>query len=301
MKALDPELLSSYEAAREVTSHHARTFYFSSVGLPKQKRLHAYAVYAFCRHLDDEVDELEDRTKLPQCLDLLKQFTDAVFEGTLPEEKQLPWVPAFQQTVQECDIASSYFYDLLDGVAMDEAPVRLQEWEDLDRYCYHVASVVGLMMTRVFNLEDRSYEPEALHLGTAMQLTNILRDVREDLEMDRIYLPAQELEEYGFNEALLKEYVSEGKPVGPQAEDWKHFMKFQVNRARDYYKKSERGIAALSNDGCQFTVWMMRDIYAGILEEIEAVDYNVFAGRVRVNFPRKVRLAAGSLIKSYIG
>jgi 15-cis-phytoene synthase len=195
-------LSDSYEAARAVTRHHAKSFYFSSWALPWEKRRRAYAVYAFCRHMDDVVDEAVAGENLAEALLRLRELTKRIFTGgsTQEDERRHPWLRAFLDTAQVCELPEGYFQDLLTGVEMDQGRVRLRTWAELELYCYHVAGVVGLMMTRVFGLEDRRYEEQALQLGTAMQLTNIIRDVGEDLAMDRIYLPSEELERYGIKE-----------------------------------------------------------------------------------------------------
>jgi len=139
-------------------------------------------------------------------------------------------------------------------------------------------------MTRIFELKDRSQEPRAVELGLAMQLTNILRDVGEDLRMGRVYLPKDELAQYGLDRAFL------GR--GRVTPEWREFMRFQIDRARGAYLSSEAGIAALPSDGSGRTVWLMRTIYAGILDAIERADYDVFSARRHVPLARKFLLAA---------
>jgi phytoene synthase len=268
-----------------VTRHHAKSFYFSSFTLPALKRRRAYALYAYCRYLDDVVDEAVETEKLDVALIELRALTGRIFSGQSSgmDHQQHPWLAAFWDTARICEIPESYFQDLLAGVEMDQGQVRLLTWEELDRYCYHVAGVVGLMMTRVFGLVDRLYEKQALELGTAMQLTNILRDVAEDLRMDRIYLPKSELERFGIAETDLK--------AGQYPPNWAEFMRYQIDRARNYYARAESGIRALPDDGSQKTVWLMSKIYAGILEEIEKNDFRVLEGRFFVSFPRKCSIA----------
>lgn len=289
LSAVSSDLAISYEAARLVTKDCAKSFYFCSYGLPPETRARAYAVYAFCRHLDDEVDRAPCREAVPEILKELRAFVDRVFtEGaSAPDIKKHPWLPAFEETVEACEIPASCFYDLLIGVEMDQGAVRIQTWADLEKYCYHVAGVVGLMMTRVFALADRKYETQAIQLGLAMQLTNILRDVKEDLEMDRIYLPREELLDFHLDPDDLR--------AAAKSPFWKEFMKFQIGRARGYYLKSEEGIRQLPDNGSRRTTWLMRYVYSGILEEIEKADYQSFRGRVHVAFPRKLWLAAKAL------
>jgi phytoene synthase len=278
-------LAEAYEASRRLTRHHAKSFYFSSFSLPPEKRRRAYAVYAFCRHLDDEVDRAGSAEEARERVARLRIFVREVFAGQGAGHYGVnPWLPAFEATVRECAIPEGCFYDLLAGVEMDLGRVRLRTWEELDRYCYHVAGVVGLMMTKVLGLQDPAHEREALALGTAMQLTNILRDVAEDLKMDRVYLPSEELGRF--------ELSGEDLAQGVVTDAWRGFMSWQIGRARAAYDLAERGIAALPNDGSRWTVWMMRLIYAGILEEIEDADYDVFSGRKSVGLTRKAALAA---------
>ena len=175
------------------------------------------------------------------------------------------------------------FLDLLKGVSMDLGPVRIADWPQLRDYCYHVASVVGLMMARIFELRDEAGRERAIDLGIAMQLTNILRDVGEDFAMGRVYLPADEMAAAGVaSETLALDRVTE--PL-------RALLRQQAARAREYYRRAEVGIPLLADDGSQFTVWLMRHVYAGILDEIEKADYEVLHQRAKTSFPRKLLLA----------
>lgn len=283
-----PSLQDSYEAARKLTADHARSFYFSSHLLPRVKRRHAYAVYACCRYIDDQVDDIQEPERLPEMIQRMRQWIGAAYAGEGREGEDFPWMKAFRATVKECEIPESYFQDLLTGVEMDQGCVRIQDWEELERYCYHVAGVVGLMMTRVFGLEDRQYEAQAIALGNAMQLTNILRDVAEDWRRDRVYLPATELEQF----QVSLEDIRDGRVT----ESWSSLMAFQIKRARGLYQRSEAGIRHLPDDGSQLTVWAMRDIYAGILTAIEKAEYRVFDRRCHVTFTEKSGLVLRGII-----
>jgi phytoene synthase len=273
---------ASYAACRSITRHHAKSFYFASHTLPAAKRNHAYAVYAFCRHVDDVIDHAPSSSEIPALVADLENFVQGVFDGSV-DETRTPWLPAFRHTVRACDIPALWFQQLLHGVLLDQGRVRIADWPELDKYCYHVAGVVGLMMTRVFGLADRSHEREAVAMGIAMQLTNILRDVAEDLRRDRIYLPASEMAAHGIDEEFLQR--------GTVSPAWIHFMKFQIGRARDFYQQAEPGIRALPGDGSRLTTRIMSSVYGGILGEIERAGYNVFRGRVHVPLRRKCLLA----------
>lgn len=285
------DLEQAYQAAKLATRKHATSFYFASHVLPPSKRRHAYAVYSFCRYLDDVVDLAGGGPSLLAALESLREFVERVFSGQSDSQdfEHHPWLPAFIQTVQTCNICESFFLDLLEGVEMDQGSVRIQNREELNDYCYHVAGVVGLMMTRVFGLQDQEYEAQAIALGQAMQLTNILRDVAEDLERDRIYLPADELSRYHLSRRELKE--------GRVTPAWRDFMRFQIHLARQTYLQAESGIAHLPNDGSQLATWLMREIYAGILDEIERFDYDIFHRRVHTSFLSKCGLSLRALRK----
>ncbi len=271
-------LETSFERCRLATRHHARSFYFCSHFLPRYRRLAAYAIYAFCRHADDLLDEA-----VPGALEIqeaqLRTILNELYSGTSGEA----YAPAFHETVTRYVIPRIHFEELIRGVCSDRGPVRIQTFDELSTYCYRVASVVGLVMCPIFGLTNDSGRKHAVELGMAMQLTNILRDIREDQARDRIYLPLTELNQFGVTEEDLRS--------GRMSPEFVALMKFQVARAREYYTRSERGIGLLANDGSRFTVWAMRWIYSGILTEIEKLDYNVFRARAHVSTARKCLLA----------
>ncbi len=277
-------LSDSFAACRISTRQHARSFYFASHTLPKEKRNAAYAIYSFCRYLDDQVDLAPGDDARAKAIADLRIFVNQLFaSNNFVLKSNLTWLPAFQQTVARYQIPPSYFFDLLTGVEMDHGKVRLQTWEELNHYCYYVAGVVGLMMVKVLADSPEDLSAPALNLGIAMQLTNILRDVKEDYQRDRIYLPKDEMDRFGVTE----NDIASGQLNAPLIS----LLQFQISRARDYYKKSENGIIALPRDGSQLTVWLMRTIYAEILHEIEKADYQIFRKRVFVSTPRKIFLA----------
>jgi phytoene synthase len=268
-----------------MTRHHARTFYFASHVLPRAKRNDAYAVYAFCRYVDDQIDlapnEESRRRAFAQLRELLEAaYTDSATGGA---GKELPWLAAFRDTVRRRTIPKSYFEDLLTGVGMDRGEVRIANWEELDRYCYHVASVVGLIMVHVLAEPAPELLKPARDLGTAMQLTNILRDIAEDWDRDRLYLPLDELDKFG----LTAEDIARRRMNEP----FRAMMRFQIGRARAFYANAEIGIIALPDDGSRFCVRLMSTVYGAILDEIERADYQVYRGRVHVSFARKLWLA----------
>ena len=173
---------------------------------------------------------------------------------------------------------------MIAGVELDQHAVRIETWEELDHYCYLVAGVVGLIMVYVLAQPAPELLGPARDLGTAMQLTNILRDIDEDWQRDRLYLPRTELEKFGLNE----EDIAQRR----MSEPFRALMRFQIGRARAYYHQADSGIRLLPRDGSRRTVRLMSTIYGEILHEIERHDYRVFHERRRVSLPRKVWLAA---------
>ena len=278
----DAVLAASQAYCHGVTRRHARSFYFASVALPAEKKRAAYAVYAFCRYADDLVDrQAGEGGAIEAVLTGIGQDFDLIRTGG---RRELPFAPAFAWALDRYGLEKQPFLDLLKGVATDLGPVRIADWPQLRDYCYHVASVVGLMMSQIFELRDPAAREQAIELGLAMQLTNIIRDVGEDLAMDRVYLPADELAAAGLGIDDLR-----AARTGPVLRE---FLRVQIQRARDYYASAERGIPKLANDGSQYTVWLMRHVYAGILDEVERADYQILHRRVSTSLPRKLRLAA---------
>ncbi|NOK13172.1 phytoene/squalene synthase family protein [Corallococcus exercitus] len=305
-----PALIArGYQRARVVTRHHAKSFFFASYLLFGQRRKAAFALYAFCRRLDDLVDAGESALpgEAPMSLATrLARARERVAEVylSLPElasqelgppaarqpsaDAPSPWDPsefaALRHTIHHYRIPEQPFQDLISGMEMDLTKQRYDTWEELDLYCYRVAGVVGLMLTPVLGCEDaRAVEPAA-DLGRAMQLTNILRDVREDLERGRVYLPAEELRAFGITEDDLR--------AGRVDAKWRDFMRFQIERARAYYARAAAGVHYLTGFGSQRMVRLMGAIYGDILRDIEARDDDVFSGRAHTTTGRKLALTA---------
>jgi phytoene synthase len=277
-------LSASREACRQMTRHHAKTFYFASHVLPAQKRSDAYAVYAFCRYVDDEVDLAPDEAARTKALALLKLFLDAAYQPFVQWHKDAPpWRESFVETIQRRAIPKTYFEELIAGVEMDLGRVRVKDWPELDTYCYHVASVVGLIMVHVLTEPAPDLLRPARDLGTAMQLTNILRDVGEDWQRDRVYLPAEELARYQLCEEDLANKRCD--------ELFAAMMRAQIDRAREFYRAAEPGILKLPNDGSRYCARLMSTVYGAILDEIERANYQVFDKRVSVPMRRKLWLA----------
>ncbi|MCA0377339.1 MAG: phytoene/squalene synthase family protein [Gemmatimonadetes bacterium] len=274
--ALPPDAV---ECAR-ITLAHARTFSLASRLLPANKRRAAYALYAFCRVADDLVDQA-DHDHLPALRAQLAEYRaqlDAALAGqpSGPIFRELAWV------TRTFDVAPAPLFELLDGVGRDLEAHRYESWIELEAYCEGVASSVGEMCTYVFGVPAGSAVRQqairyARTLGTAMQLTNILRDVGEDAQRGRCYLPAEDLARFGLTpEAVL----TRGKAL-VDTDAWREHMAFQVQRARGLYTAAMPGIALLAPDA-QRCAAACANGYAGILGAIEAQRYDTITSRARI-------------------
>lgn len=270
----------AFDAARRICRKHARSFYFASFFLPKPKRNAAYAVYAFCRLLDDAVDNNPGREEAG-----ILQFEatlDEIYNDSPPpgDDEQSLALRAFHETVHAYNIPKRYFLELAHGCRMDLTITRYETWADLEVYCYHVAGVVGLIMSCIFGPIDEPTQRQAVLMGNAMQLTNILRDVKEDFERGRIYLPQEDLARFRIDEKALANGVA--------TEDFRNLMRFEIDRARTLYREGAEGLCKLANDGSRTTACAMAVIYAGIVGAIERQNYDVFSRRAHLTFLQKI-------------
>ncbi len=276
-----------YEVCRQVTFTHAKTFYFASHFIPRKKRAACYAVYAFCRYVDDIVDVAMEQghvTRDDACR-LVEQWRTAVgqlYDGATTSsssEVSHHVLRAWEHTLQQYHIPRHLPEELIEGVLMDTEVSRFATFDDLREYCYKVASVVGLMTSEIFQYSSAEAIPHAIDLGIAMQLTNIIRDVKEDAVRGRIYLPQDELAAYGVSEADVL--------ASRWSENMHRLMQFQVERAHAYYDSADCGIAYLEPDS-RLTVQLMSTNYRNILTVVERADFNVFQGRASTSLWQKV-------------
>ena len=269
---------AAFEHARRITAYYSKSFYFSARMLPSEQRWATYALYGFCRYCDNLIDTPRQRTKS----ELLKELQFVAEELRIAYdtgESEHPVIRAFILVAKSYGIPIAYPLDLLKGISMDVQQTRYKTFEDLSLFCYRAAAVVGLMMTHVLGYKDDRVFDYAKQLGIAMQLTNILRDIKEDKEMGRIYLPQIEWVQFGVSERdILDEKMT------PQL---KSLIKFQVERADRYYAEAIPGISLLKTES-QYAIYSAAKIYRGILRKIEAHDYNPFLGRVFVPSIQKV-------------
>ena len=264
----DASLRIAYKAAEKITAQHSKSFYFASGLLPEEKRSAVRALYAFCRTVDDIVDEFPDDKQATQ----LDYWRGMVETASFAENDLV--AAAWADTLTRYHIPRHYALQLIDGVARDLSQSRYQTFEELATYCYGVASTVGLMSMYIVGFDSNEAVPYAIKLGVALQMTNILRDVGEDYRNGRLYLPREELAFYGIQESDIAE--------GRITDHWRQFMKFQIDRTRQVYAESWPGVKMLEREG-QLAIGAASVFYQGILDEIEKSDYDVFTRRASLN------------------
>ena len=283
MKNSISQLDQAYEICRKETQQWAKTFYLGTLLLPQEKRKAIWAIYVWCRRTDEIMDSAEASTKsqdeLSDNLDEWEENTKNVFKGNIKSELDsvlLDTIEKYPQSIQP-------YLDMIDGQRMDLNKFRYKDFDELKLYCYRVAGTVGLMTQNVMGIDSAytsapwSAMPDpseaAIALGIANQLTNILRDVGEDRQRGRIYLPQVDIEKFNYSEEELLQ--------GKINKQWKSLMNFQLTRAREWFQKSEDGIKWLSSDA-RWPVWTSLRLYRGILDSIERLDYDVFNNRAFV-------------------
>lgn len=280
------ELLSlpeCYERCRRVQEHHSRTYYFSTRLFPRDVRPHVHSIYAFMREADEIVDD-PGEASLEEQLAELERFEDETAAAISGEAVANPTLRAFANTVRSHGIELDTVNAFLASMKMDTRVFRYETFTDLKSYTYGSAAVVGLMMCRIMGVEDRSADPNAEALGEAMQLTNFLRDVGEDWERGRVYLPLEDLRRF--------EYTEEDLAAGVVDERFEALMRFEISRARELYEDADRGLAYIPR-GRRYPIAVARRLYAAILDRIEKRGYDVFSGKASTSGARKLAVAAG--------
>ena len=271
----DAQLQAAYKKAAKITSEHSKSFYLASGLLPEEKRSAARALYAFCRTVDDIVDEVELKKDRDFELDYWRNIVQNAASTSTDDLVASAWA----DTLTRYHIPHHYALQLIDGVARDLSQTRYQTFDDLATYCSGVASTVGLMSMYIVGFKSHDAVPYAIKLGVALQMTNILRDVGEDYRNGRIYLPREELVFYGIQESDIA--------AGRVTDRWRQFMKFQIERTRQLYKESWEGVKMLEREG-QLAIGAASTFYCGILEDIEKHDYNVFNRRASLSALGKI-------------
>jgi len=262
-------LAESYDYCSKIARSRAKNFYYSFVLLSREQKNAMCAIYAFMRYCDDLSDEPgAEASAIERWRDDLRR----ALEGEMKSASPL-W-PAFVDTVRRYKIPHEYFYEMIDGVMSDMQPRRIVQFEELYKYCYQVASVVGLTITHVFGFDSAEALPLAEKCGIAFQLTNILRDVREDAGLGRVYLPEEDLQRFGVSVEDLRQ--------GRKTEEFARMMDFEAARARRYYDES-RPLLELVHRESRSSLWALITIYSNLLERIRQSNYDVLDRRIRLS------------------
>jgi phytoene synthase len=282
------ELTAAYDHCQALTRREAKNFYYGFMLLPPRQRRAIYAAYAFARQCDDIVDAGLPVEEASLRLAADRELLDRCLEG---HPQGLVFV-ALRGAIDSYRIPHEYFYRLIDGVETDLTVRRYANFEELKRYCYLVASVVGLISISIFGYRGgEEAQRHAADLGIALQLTNILRDVQEDLQRGRIYLPQDELARFGYAEEDLREGVAN--------EAFRRLMAFQTERARQYFESGRRLFPCLSRRA-RACVGVMASIYSTILDDIRREPETVLKRRVSLSAGQKLALAGREVVRSLV-
>ena len=280
------DLRRAFDLCTEITRDHSKSFFFSTSFLPREKREAIRAFYAFCRTTDDMVDVLaRSEAETRHHLDTWRRSS-----RQSAKEQENPVLAAWTHIRDEYGVPQRYVEELIDGCEMDLTVKRYEAWAELERYCYCVASTVGLISMHIIgvNGDDSALfehsKPQAVELGIALQLTNILRDVGEDMQRSRVYLPAEDMRRFGYTDDDLHNNVVN--------DNFRALMRFQIDRAHALYEHGVPSIANLQRDG-RLAVGAAILLYRGILDKIVENDFDVFGKRAHLTFGEKVRRMPG--------
>jgi phytoene synthase len=280
-------LEDSYRHCREIARSRAKNFYYSFLLLSKPQRDSMCAIYAFMRRCDDLSDDptIEDRRKLRETIAFWRVDTERAMRGDTAGD---PIWPAFHDTVKRYNIPHRFFHEMIDGITSDLDPKVIETFDELYGYCYQVASVVGLTVIHIFGFHSTRALLLAEKCGVAFQLTNILRDVREDAELGRIYLPAADLRQFGVTPEQLRS--------GTENDAFRSLMRFEGDRARTYYVESEP-LSDLIDKKSRASLWALRAIYLRLLKNLERSNYSVLSKRINVPTRTKVTLLLRAFLR----
>ena len=266
-----------------ITKESNTNFYYSFLSLPSEKKKALYSIYALCRCLDDVTDKSDNRLEASESL--LRWTTEVInmYNG----QPAHPVTIELKKYIDRYTIPQKYFLDLIKGVEMDLTKNRYATFDELHKYCYRVASVVGLMCAEVFGYKNAETLGYAVDLGIAMQITNILRDIKHDAERGRIYLPTEDLRKFNYTETEL--FSSQYNKA------FVELMKFETQRAWVYYKRAEKTLPR-EDRKAMVAGETMRAIYSRILCKIESSNYNVYSSTSQLSKLQKIYIAFSTWI-----
>ena len=289
----DPALRTSYLECKRLNSLHGKTYYLATLLLPPAKRPFVHALYGFARYADEIVDDLASTLTDEEKANSLKQWGEGVISDIKSGNSNDQIGKALVDTVRRFDIPIQYFQAFLHSMTMDLTITEYQEYEDLREYVYGSAAVIGLQMVPVLGREKGSSIDEvnsaAEKLGVAFQLANFIRDVGEDLDRGRVYLPIAELQSHGVTREML-----EDKILTPQI---KSALKEQIERVRRLQRESTIGIKMLSIQS-RACIQAASELYCGIVDEVEKIDYQIFSKRAKTSNWRRMKVAIPAYLRA---
>lgn len=269
------------ESAKEISKKSKSSFYYAFNLLPEDKREAMNTVYAFCRKTDDIVDENSDPTDLKY--EKLRKWR-IEFEKSFSGHSEFALLNKLGTTISKFDIPLDPFFELIKGMEMDLQKDRYKSFEDLQLYCYRVASTVGLMCIEIFGYKHPSTKKFAVDLGIALQMTNILRDIGKDAKNGRIYLPQEDLNKFNYTEQEIISLIYN--------ENFRDLMIYESSRAKQYFNSATAHLD-IDDKKTMFAARAMQHIYYKMLENIIAADYDVFNNDIKVSKFEKVGIALG--------
>lgn len=277
-------LEQSYAYSVSVARSRARNFYYSFVLLSRPQRLAICAMYAFMRYCDD----LSDDASVPDRAAAIARWREELDDALRGRYSAHPVWPAFHDAVMRYRIPPEYFDEMIAGVSSDLEPRRIQTFDELYRYCYQVASVVGLTIIHIFGFESQRALELAERCGIAFQLTNILRDVKEDALLGRVYLPAEDLARFGVSSEMFAE--------GRMTAEARSLFEFEADRAESYYRSGWELVPLVSPES-RASLWALIEIYHRLLRRIRASGFDVLTGRIRVPTAEKGWIVLRGIMK----
>lgn len=283
----DPALRASYSECKRLNSLHGKTYYLATLLLPKAKRPFVHALYGFARYADEIVDDLASMLTPQEKADVLHEWSSGLLEDLATGKSNDAVGAALVDTVTRFDIPHQHFVDFLHSMGMDLTIETYATYKDLSEYVYGSAAVIGLQMVPILGpLSTEAYLP-AEKLGIAFQLANFIRDVGEDLDRGRIYLPLDELASVGVDPEML--YARKLTPEIIKA------LKFQIARVRELQKEAAPGIDLL-HPTSRPCIRAASELYCGIVDEVEAIGYDIFNKRAKTSSARRIRVAGRAYI-----
>lgn len=285
----DPDLRASYLKCKRLNSLHGKTYYLATLLLPKAKRPHVHALYGFARYADEIVDDLASTLTIPEKAHVLKVWGEKVLEDIRLGRSDDHVGRALVDTVQRFNIPIEHFEAFLHSMTMDLSVTEYQTYEDLMEYVYGSAAVIGLQMVPILGASDPKAYEAAQKLGIAFQLANFIRDVSEDLDRGRIYLPLDDLYAAGVSKEMLA-----AKKLTPEI---KQALIFQIERVRRLQREAAAGIALL-DPVSQPCINAASELYCGIVDEVEKINYEIFTHRAKTSTWRRLKVALPAYVSA---